>query len=438
MVHLNALREYGATGRSIRVAIVGAGQMGEGLTAQIELMEHISVVALADIRPQVAHNAFRSAGVDDTEIVDVDTAAAAAEAIDAGKRVATTHTDVVNRIEQVDIVVEATGIPNVGAEVAENAIAGGRHVLQMNVETDATVGYLLRRMAEQAGVVYTLTSGDEPGAAMELYDFAKTLGFEIVSAGKGKNNPLDREATPDTVREKAAAQQMNPKMLASFIDGTKTMVEMTALANAIGFIPDVRGMHGPQVTPKTIDSVFVPSSAGGVVSDVGRVEYGIGIAPGVFVVFTARNPKIRRDLAYLSLGPGPYWALYRPYHLANLETPISIVRAVINRATTIATTTPPTAETITYSKRTLRAGEQIDYLGGHTVYGMIERADVAAAERALPLGLAPGGRVTRDIAVHQPITYDDVELDQSLAIVRLRRQQDKLLSSSEAGGGVGG
>lgn len=428
MVHLQALKEYGAAGKSIRVAIVGAGQMGEGLTAQIELMEHITVVALADIRPSVAHNAFQSAGVNEAEVVDTDDLTQASAAIDSGKRVATTNTDVVNRISQVDIVVEATGIPNVGAEVAESAIAGGRHVLQMNVETDATVGYLLRRMADEAGVVYTLTSGDEPGATMELYDFAKTLGFEIVSAGKGKNNPLDREATPDTVKEKAAAQQMNPKMLASFVDGTKTMVEMTALANAIGFVPDVRGMHGPKVTPKNIDSVFCPTSAGGVISAVGRVEYGIGIAPGVFVVFTASNPKIIRDLKYLNLGKGPYWALYRPYHLANLETPISIVRAVINRATTIATLTPPTAETITYSKRALRAGEKIDYLGGFTVYGMIERASIAASEGLLPLGLAPGARLTRDIKAHQPITYGDVELDESLAIVRLRRQQDAILA----------
>lgn len=428
MVHLQALKEYGAAGKTIRVAIVGAGQMGEGLTAQIELMEHITVVALADIRPSVAHRAFQSAGVDKTEIVDTDDLAQAAEAISSGKRVATTNTDVVNRIEQVDIVVEATGVPNVGAEVAQRAIEGGRHVLQMNVETDATVGYLLRRMADEAGVVYTLTSGDEPGATMELYDFAKTLGFEIISAGKGKNNPLNREATPDTVKEKAAAQQMNPKMLASFVDGTKTMVEMTALANAISFVPDVRGMHGPHVTPKNIDSVFCPTSAGGVISDAGRVEYGIGIAPGVFVVFTADNPKIVRDLKYLNLGKGPYWALYRPYHLANLETPISIVRAVINRATTIATITPPTAETITYSKRALRGGEQIDYLGGFTVYGMIERASVATSEGLLPLGLAPGARLKHDVGAHQPISYADVELDESLAIVKLRRQQDAILA----------
>ena len=415
----------------IRVAIVGAGQMGEGLAAQTELMDGIRVVALADIRPSIARQAFESAGVDGAQIVETDDLSLAASAIGDGKRVATTNTAIVNHIEQVDIVVEATGIPNVGAEVAHNAILGKRHVLQMNVETDATVGYLLRKLADDAGVIYTLTSGDEPGATMELYDFAKTLGFDVVCAGKGKNNPLDREATPDTVKQKAAAQQMNPKMLASFVDGTKTMVEMTALANAIGFVPDVRGMHGPQVTPDTIDSVFVPRDAGGVIGDVGRVEYGIGIAPGVFVVFTAHNPKITRDLRYLNVGPGPYWALYRPYHLANLETPISIIRAVINRATTIATLTPPTAETVTYAKRALKAGEHIDSLGGYTVYGMIERATVAAEQRLLPIGLAPGAVLKQDVAAHRPITYDDVEIDDSLTIVQLRKKQDAMLSTAQ-------
>jgi len=432
MVHLEALKKYYAEGKKISVGIIGAGQMGEGLTAQIECMANeIEVTAIADIRPGAAAQAFKSAGVADSAILNTTSIADARIAVFTGKRVATTRTELITALQSVDIVVEATGIPNVGAEVARDAILNRQHVLQMNVETDATVGYILRKMADAAGVVYTLTSGDEPGATMELYDFAKTLGFKIIAAGKGKNNPLNREATPDTVQEKAKAQQMNPKMLASFVDGTKTMVEMTSLANAIGFIPDVRGMHGPQVTPRNIDATFIPRSEGGVLSDVGRVEYGIGIAPGVFVVFTADNPKIVRDLKYLNLGKGPYWALYRPYHLANLETPISIIRAVINNATTIATLDPPTTETITYAKRPLKAGEQIDYLGGYTVYGMIERADIAAHESLLPLGLAPGAFLTRDVDIHQPLTYNDVRIDEKLAIVQLRRMQDQIIAKEK-------
>ena len=428
MMHLHMLEEYKKSGEKIRVAIVGAGQMGEGLTAQIELMDAaIEVTLIADIRPGVAAHAFRSAGVDDAQVVETNSIDVAADAIRQHKRVATTNANMISNIERISIVVEATGIPNVGAEVARDAILHQQHVLQMNVETDATVGYMLRKMADAAGVVYTLTSGDEPGATMELYDFAKTLGFDIVCVGKGKNNPLDRGANPTTVEKKAAAQHMNPKMLASFVDGTKTMVEMTSLANAVGFVPDVCGMHGPEVTPKTIDTVFVPRDAGGVITETGRVEYGIGIAPGVFVVFTAHNPKIVRDLKYLNLGKGPYWALYRPYHLANLETPISIIRAVVNHATTMATLSPPTAETVTYAKRDLCAGDCIDYLGGYTVYGMIERADTACAKNLLPLGLAPGAQLIRDVSAHRPITYEDVGIDESLAIVQLRRMQDQII-----------
>ncbi len=428
MMYAEELAKLRTSNKVIRVGIVGAGQMGEGLAAQIEGMEGIETSAIADIRPQAAENAFASAGVDEKFFAPAETAEAGDALIRAGKRAATTSADMICQLETLDIVVEATGIPEIGARVARDAISNRRHVLQMNVETDATVGYMLRKLADAAGVVYTLTAGDEPGATMELYDFAKTLGFDVVCAGKGKNNPLDRHATPDSVQKRAEEQQMNPKMLASFVDGTKTMVEMTALANAIGFIPDCRGMHGPAVTPKNIAQVFAPSSAGGVISTPGRVEYGIGIAPGVFVVFTAQNEKIIRDIKYLGLGPGPYWALYRPYHLANLETPISIIRAVCMGSTTIATTTPPTAETITITKRPLKAGESIDYLGGYTAYGMIERADIAAKENLLPLGLAPGAVLTRDVAIDTPLTYADVRLDTSLAIVQLRAEQDQIIN----------
>jgi len=323
--------------------------------------------------------------------------------------------------------VEATGIPEVGARVARGAIDAGKHVLQMNVETDATVGYALRRMAEEAGVVYTLSGGDEPGAIMELYDFVTALGLEVVSAGKGKNNRLDRTATPDKVAALARERRMNPRMLASFVDGTKTMVEMTSLANGISFVPDVRGMHGPEVTIDTIATTYIPSSKGGILSRHGLVDYGRGIAPGVFVVFTADHPKIIRDLGYLSMGPGPYYALYRPYHLANIETPISMVRAVLAGDTTLATDNPPSAETVAFAKRNLAVGETIGDLGGYRVYGMIERADVAARGGLLPVGLAPGSVVTSPVGTGEPLTYRDVELDESSPIVSLRRLQDSMI-----------
>ena len=420
---LPELKELDAAGLNIDVGLVGAGQMGEGLVAQMELMYGMRAAAVADVRPGRAQEVLLGAGVDASDIVETDDPARAAEAIADGKRVASVN-PAVTWTEPVDVTVEATGIPEVGARVAYDAILARRHVLQMNVETDATVGYVLRRMANAAGVVYTLTSGDEPGATMELYDFAASLGFEVICAGKGKNNPLDRTATPDTVADRAAQQNMNPKMLASFVDGTKTMVEMTSLANATGFVPDVRGMHGPEVTPKTIADVYSPVANGGILESTGVVEYGRGIAPGVFVVFTTDQPKLVRDLRYLSMGDGPYWALYRPYHLTSLETPISIARAVLKGETTVATDTPPTAETITVAKRDLSEGETIDALGGFTVFGMIESAAVAREAGFLPLGLAPGAVLTRSVPQGQPLTYADVELDESSIILHLRRLQD--------------
>lgn len=423
---LPELKERQRQGDPIKVGIVGAGQMGEGLVAQMEGMVGMRAFVVCDVVPGRAAEVLVSAGVKPELIVETDDPDVGIQAVADGRRVATTTPDVA-WLAPVDITVEATGIPDVGAWVAYQAILHRRHVMQMNVEADATVGYLLRKMADSAGVVYTLTSGDEPGATMELYDFAASLGFEVICAGKGKNNPLDRTATPESVAAAAAEQNMNPKMLASFVDGTKTMVEMTSFANAVGFVPDVPGMHGPAVSPSELATTFVPRSDGGILERTGVVEYGRGVAPGVFVVFRTEHPKLVRDLEYLSMGPGPYWALYRPYHLTSLETPHSIARAVLRNETVIATTTPPTAESVAVAKRDLNEGEKIDGLGGFTVYGMIETVEAARAGDMLPLGVAPGATVTRPLKAGEVITRDAVEVDESLAIVHLRRLQDMQL-----------
>lgn len=419
------------SGEPIRVGLVGAGQMGEGLVCQMEMMHGMHAVAIADSIPGRAKRAFHEAGVDDDLVVETDDLDLAAHAIAENRRIATTSATLIPQLKQIHIIVEATGVPEVGARVALESILQKKHVVQMNVETDATVGFVLRRMAKAADVVYTLTAGDEPGAAMELFEFAHSLGFQVICAGKGKNNPLNPLATPDDVTAQATAQSMNPKMLASFVDGSKTMVEMTSLGNALGFVPDVRGMHGPTASPQTLDTTFIPQSDGGILSQSGVVDYARGVAPGVFVVFTTDQPKIVRDLRYLKLGDGPYWTLYRPYHLANLETPISIARAVLKQETTIATDLPPMVEAIAVAKRDLKVGDLIDGLGGYTVYGSIDRAETARKQDLLPLGLAPGSKVVRDVAQGTAIRYADVALDQSLTIVHLRRLQDQMIQQSQ-------
>lgn len=414
----------------IRVGLVGAGQMGTGLMSQMERMLGMQVVACADVLPNRAVAAYAESGVAAEEVLALDdNAERAAEAIAAGKRVATTQADWLVTIPNLDLILECTGVPEVGARVCEAAINAGKHTINMNVETDATVGYILAQKARAKNVIYTLVAGDEPGTIKEMFDFADALGFEIVSIGKGKNNPLNRAANPDTAAAKAQTQRMSPKMLASFEDGTKTMVEMTSIANGTGYAPEVTGAYGPTTTVRDLPNVFIPKADGGIFNAKGAVDYAVGdVAPGVFVIITTDQPKIIADLNYLRLnGNGKYWALYRPYHLANLECPISVARAVLYNEVTLATTQKPVAETIAYAKRDLQPGEKLDALGGYTMYGMIERAEVAQADNQVPLGLAVGGVVQKPVKMGQPLRYGDVALDEGQTILKLRREQEKML-----------
>ena len=400
--------------------------MGEGLAITMERMEGMGAYVIVDRGSGRSAEIYRSAGIEEGDIIQTDDLDRASEAVTDGKRVYTTNTALASA-PPLDVTVEATGIPEMGAKVAIEAIEGGKHMMQMNVEADATVGAILRRRAQEAGVIYSLSGGDEPGAISELYEFATLLGYEVVSVGKGKNNPLIPTANPDTMAETAHRQMMNPKMLASFVDGSKTMMEMTTISNAIGYVPDRRGMHGPEVTPDTLASTYIPEADGGILSEAGRVDYGLGIAPGVFLVFTTDHPKLVRDLQYLKVGEGPYWALYRPYHLTSLETPVSIAKAVLRGETTLATDRPPSAETVAVAKKPLRSGETIDGIGGFCVYGVIEKAEVARRENLAPLGLATGARLTNDVEAGALLTYEDLELDESNTIIRLRREQDALV-----------
>ncbi|MBL8056633.1 MAG: hypothetical protein JNK29_08040 [Anaerolineales bacterium] len=420
-----------ATGAPVRVGLIGAGQMGTGLISQIERMVGMRITAVADGLPGRAAAAYGEASVPAELVVQLDDdAAKAADAIALGRRVATTRADWLVTIPNLDIIVECTGIPEVGARVCAAAIAAGKHIVNMNVETDATVGYALARRARQAGVVYTLVAGDEPGTVKELYDFADALGFEIVTIGKGKNNPLDQTANPETMGPRAKQQNMSPKMLASFVDGTKTMVEMTSMGNGTGYAPEITGAHGPTCSWKDLAKVFVPQADGGVMNGRGAVDYAVGdVAPGVFIIITTDQPKIITDLKYLRLsGHGNYWALYRPYHLANLETPITVAKAALDQEVTLATTQAPVAETVAYAKRDLQPGEKLDALGGFTMYGVIERAAVAKAGDQLPLGLAVGAVVQQPVRQGQPIRYADVAVDEAQLIVQLRREQDQLVA----------
>ncbi len=416
---------------SFRIGLVGAGQMGTGMISQIEKMHGLKIVAVSDIMPTRAKDAYIESSVDEGLVHWVDDDISKAdELIKEAQRVATHSSEFLAQIPSLDAIVEATGIPNIGAEICYQAIHAGKPVINMNVETDATIGYILTKMAMEKGVVYSLVAGDEPGSIKELFDFADALGFEIVTIGKGKNNPLDRTATPETLAKTAQQREMSAKMLCSFVDGTKTMVEMTSIGNATGYAPEVRGAYGPKCTVNELPKVFVPKSAGGIFEAPGAVDYAIGPAPGVFVIITTDQPKIKKDLNYLGLsGHGDFWSLYRPYHLANLEAPITIANVVLHQKETLNHKIPPVAETITVAKKDLQPGDVIDGLGMFTIYGMIEKASVAREENLVPMGLAVGGTMLKPVKMGEAIRYEDIQLREDDLICKLRREQDNLLYS---------
>jgi predicted homoserine dehydrogenase-like protein len=424
------LVERERSGHPISVGLVGAGQMGTGLVSQIAGMQGMNVTVIADIAFERARNALTAVGIPNEQIIETDNATTAGEALDAGKRVITRRADLLPQLSALEAIVEATGVPDLGARVAWSAILARKHVVLLNVETDVTVGPLLYRTAQAAGVVYTGAAGDTPAPTLEIYNFARTLGLEIICAGKGKNNPLDHSATPDTLAARARQVGASPKMLCSFVDGTKTMVEMAALANATGLKLDKRGMHGPDISVKELPQVFSSRAQGGILDQIGVVDYAVGdVAPGVFVVFTTTRPVVIDELRYLKMGDGPNWVLYRPYHLTSLETPLSVARAVLNHEPTIQPTHGLVTEVLTIAKRTLRAGEQIDGIGGFTVYAGVDLAEVAREEGLLPIGLAQGATLRRDVEPGQTIRYADVDLDDSQTVVQLRRLQDQLLAA---------
>jgi predicted homoserine dehydrogenase-like protein len=346
------LLERERSGPPISVGLVGAGQMGTGFVSQVQCVPGMKVAAVADIAAERACHALIAAGIPAVQLVTTDDAATAEAALAAGRRVVTRKGDLLTRLAGLDAIVEATGVPDIGARIAWLSILGRKHVVLLNVETDVTVGPLLKHMADSAGVVYTGAAGDEPAATLELYSFARILGLTVLCAGKGKNNPLDRTATPESVAVRARQIGASAKMLCSFVDGTKTMVEMAALANATGLPPARRGMHGPHATLSELPRVFAPREHGGLAEPNGIVDYVIGdVAPGVFVVFTSALPVIAEELRYLRVGDGPNWVLYRPYHLTSIETPISVARAVLAREPTIAPSHGLIAEVITIAAR---------------------------------------------------------------------------------------
>ena len=423
------LADLESKGTPVSIGLIGAGQMGQEILCQVQLMKGVRVPVVVDVTFDRAELACRMAQVPVERLVRVTSPEAAQAAIDSGRIALATDWQIVPRLKGVQAVVDATGSPELGVSIALECIRAGKHIVMMNVECDVTVGPMLNRLAREAGVIYTLAAGDEPAAILELYRFAEALGFEIVAAGKGKNNPLDITATPEALAARAKARDMSARMLCEFVDGSKTAVEMCSVANATGLVPDVRGMHGAKATRDTLHQVFCPKSQGGVLSRAGAVDFAIGVHPGVFVVFTTDQPRLRHGLIQRDMGQGPNYLLFRPYHLCSIEVPLTAAQAVIYGESSGHPLTRPVAECIAVSKRSLRAGETLDAIGERCYRGSIDTVEAARRENLLPLGLARGCVLRRDVALGQPIRYDDLEHLPSTPLVELRRRQDDLAGS---------
>jgi len=409
----------------IRVGSVGTGWMGRGFFAAVRHVRGMEIAILVDDDVDQAAEALQSVGgVASERIVTTDSPGKAQDALVHGRVVVTPSLELAVAMNGIDVFTDVTPSPASGAATALAAIEAGRDVVLINIEADVTVGAELKARAREAGVLYSVSSGDEPGCLMELWDFVVTLGYTPIVIGKGKNNPLDTSATPDTVRESALKAEKDPFQVASYVDGTKTMFEMCCVANATGCRPMQPGMIGPKSTQETVSTVFALEEDGGLARFAGAVDFvqGASMAGGVFVTVRVDDPRIAQDLNYLKVGSGNYFTFFRPYHLWFLEAPISMARAVINRETTLVPLDHPSADVVTVAKRDLVAGDTLDTFGGYTFRGVIHEAPIPGPF-ALPAGLAPGARVVRPVSAGGIVTWDDVELDESAPVVRLRRAQ---------------
>ena len=410
-------------GETIAVGIIGVGRMGRSIAIGSEKVEGVDVAAVADIRLDRARETFSDRGYNSEMVVTTSTVDETNTAIREGNFVVTEDALLLPKADEIDVVIAATGVPEIGAKVAIRGILNDTHVVMLTDETDAVVGPYLSAMASQSGVVYSGAAGDEPGAIMEVYDFADSLGFDIVAAGKGKNNPLDREATPQKVEAKAREKDLNPEIYTAFVDGTNSMLEMTMVANATALTVDTRGMHGPEVSNvKELAEVF--NSDTGILERDGVVDFALGgdVAPGVFLVVTTDDEIIREDLNYLKMGDGPNYVLHRTYHIPTIEPLLTAARAEIYGDASLVPQ-EPVVDTISIAKRDLAPGDTIDGIGGSTVYGLTEDADAAKEQGFVPISVVEGATVHQEIEKGEPITYDDLELNES-ELLHLRKLQD--------------
>jgi predicted homoserine dehydrogenase-like protein len=415
-------------GRPVRIGVIGSGEMGTDLVTQCMLMRGVELVGMSTRRPHTARAAVEIAYGDDARATEADRPSAVTAAIEAGK-IAITSNELLVTNPLIDVIIDATGKPGVAADFDLMAMEHGKQVVLMNVEADVTIGVWLKQQADRLGVVYSVGAGDEPSSCMELIEFASALGYTIVSAGKGKNNPLNHDAVPDEYREEATRRNMNPRMLVEFVDGSKTMVEMCAIANATGLVPDVPGMHGPRADRDNLAKVLIPREDGGILTRKGVVDYtiGKGVAPGVFVIVEATHPRIIERMDDLHVGHGPYYSFFRPYHLTSLEVPLTAARIMLTGKPDMVPLPRPVAEVCALAKRDLAAGETFDAIGETCYRSWTMRVEEARGLGAVPVGLLEGGKVLKPVRKGELLTSHNSQPDISTRLYAYRKIQDEML-----------
>jgi predicted homoserine dehydrogenase-like protein len=425
-----ALRRRADAGEPVRVGMVGAGAMGRGVALQIlTAVPGMELSAISNRHVDAARRAYLQAGAD--EPWRVETVADLERAIAAGRPAVTDDYTLVCRAGPIDVVFEVTGTVEFGAHVVVEAIANGKHVVTMNAELQATLGPLLKRYADGAGVVLTDSDGDQPGVIMNLYRFVQGIGCRPVLAGNIKGLH-DRYRNPTTQEGFATRRGLSPQMATSFADGSKISFEMAIVANATGLRVAQRGMCGPQCDSVHDAARLFPTQR---LLEHGIVDYVVGAepAPGVFVLGHQEHPVQRAYLDLYKLGEGPLYTFYRPYHLCHFEVPSTIARAVLFGDATIAPLDRPVVDVVAAAKRDLRAGEVLDGIGWYMTYGLAENAVVVAGESLLPMGLAEGARLLRDVAQDEVLGYADVELPDGRLCDRLRAEQTAMLAAPAGG-----
>lgn len=440
------LQQRAADNRPVRVGVIGAGKFSTMFLSQARLTPGMQVVGIAELDIQRARQACARAGWS-PESLSIETTSSGINDASCHNKSALTENAQALIDADLDVIVEITGVPEAGARHACSSLAAGKHVVMVNVEADSLLGPAISRNAKAAGRVYSMAYGDQPALIAEQVDWARAVGMEVVCTGKGtRYQPAFHYSTPDTVwgyygfsEEQVASGDYNAQMFNSFLDGTKSAIEMCAVANACGLKPQPKGLQFPSVGVRALPEILKPKSQGGILEHSGTVEVvasenrdGSAVTGdlrwGVYVVFKAPTAYVRRCFAEYGLGTdssGEYAALYRPYHLIGLELGISVASAVL-RGEPTGSAREFNADVAAIAKKDLKPGDMLDGEGGYTVFGRLVRAAESLKGAYLPMGLTGNAKIVKAASKDSILTYDHVQLDQNLFSYKLRKSLEEM------------